>query len=92
MTKITKTNTAARAKASAVPKAVSAIKQPTRLAQLEQLLVRPEGASIAEMSEATGWQSHSIRGAMAGGLKRKGLVITSVKVDDTRRYHGARPA
>lgn len=61
-------------------------KQPTRLEQLEQLLMRTKGASIQEMTDATGWQSHSIRGAMAGALKKRGHVITSDKVDGIRRY------
>ena len=61
-------------------------KQPTRLEQLENLLKRPKGASIAEMTKATGWQSHSIRGAMAGALKKRGHIITSDKERGTRRY------
>jgi hypothetical protein len=61
-------------------------KQPTRLDQLEQLLKRPKGASIDQMCKATGWQSHSIRGAMAGALKKRGHAITSEKVEGMRRY------
>ena len=36
---------------------------------------RPEGASLAELVAATGWQAHSVRGALAGSLKRKGHAI-----------------
>lgn len=61
-------------------------KKPTRLDQLEQLLTRPKGASIDEMCKVTGWQSHSIRGAMAGALKKRGHAITSGKVEGARRY------
>jgi len=77
------------------PKAATtqpATKAPSRLDQLENLLVRDGGASIAEMVEATGWQQHSIRGAMAGALKKRGLAVTSEKTDGVRRYHGDRPA
>lgn len=35
------------------------------------LMRRPEGATVAQMGEATGWQPHSVRGALAGSLKRK---------------------
>jgi hypothetical protein len=63
-----------------------AIKSPSRLDQLQALLTRSEGASIAEMVEATGWQQHSVRGAMAGALKKRGLAVTSVKTDGVRRY------
>lgn len=53
------------------------------------LLKRKQGVSISEMMEATGWQSHSIRGFMAGSLKKKiGHSPTSTKNDTgERRYH-----
>lgn len=60
--------------------------KPTKLDQLEKMLLRKNGASIAEMMKATGWQSHSVRGAMAGALKKRGLAITSEKTDGVRRY------
>lgn len=44
------------------------------------MLRRPEGASIAQICEATGWQAHTVRGTFAGSLKKKlGLEITSTK-------------
>ncbi len=67
-------------------------KAPPRLNQLQQLLLRESGASIAELVEATGWQQHSVRGAMAGALKKRGLAITSDKVDGVRRYRASQPA
>ncbi len=55
-----------------------------------QLLTRPEGASIAAMSEATGWLPHSVRGFMAGTLKKKlGTTVTSEKVDGVRIYRAS---
>ena len=60
--------------------------QDTKLARLLDLLRRPEGTTLAEMRAATGWQVHSVRGAMAGALKRKGHVISSEKLGDARRY------
>ena len=57
-----------------------AIRAGTKQAQIIALLQRPEGASIAEIVEATGWLAHSARGLISGGLKKKlGLQITSVK-------------
>ncbi len=38
------------------------------------LLRRPEGATIAQIIDATGWQSHTVRGFLAG-LKRKGITV-----------------
>ena len=67
-------------------------KAPSKLDQVEGLLRRENGASIAEMVEATGWQQHSVRGAMAGALKKRGLTIRSEKIDGVRRYRAERPA
>ena len=58
----------------------------SKLEQIVALLSRPEGASLAELVAATGWQAHSVRGALAGSLKRKGHAILSEKVDGERRY------
>ena len=63
---------------------------PTKLATLEQLLMLPNGATLTDMIPATGWQQHSVRGAMAGALKKRGLTITSDKTDGVRRYHASR--
>ncbi|MEQ9260585.1 MAG: DUF3489 domain-containing protein [Roseovarius sp.] len=52
------------------------------------LLRRPEGAGIEEITVATGWQSHTVRGAMSGALKKKlGLEITSKKVEGLGRVY-----
>ncbi|WP_439573829.1 DUF3489 domain-containing protein [Phreatobacter sp.] len=59
---------------------------PSRLATIISHLQSPTGASIAELCTATGWQAHSIRGAIAGALKRKGHVVTSSIEDGVRRY------
>lgn len=49
-------------------------------------LRRPSGATLAELTKATGWQPHSVRGAMAGALRKKGFTVVSEKTDDVRRY------
>jgi hypothetical protein len=51
------------------------------------LLRRQQGATINELSAATGWQKHSVRGALAGSLKRKhGLAIVSTPAEGGRVY------
>ena len=52
------------------------------------LLSRPNGAGIEELQEATGWQAHSVRGFLAGTVKKKlGLALGSDKPEDgPRRY------
>ncbi len=52
----------------------------TKQSGMIEMLRRPQGATLGEIVEATGWQSHTVRGAMAGALKKKlGLTITSEK-------------
>ena len=58
-----------------------------KLGILVTMLRRPDGARIAEMQAATGWQAHSIRGAMSGTIKKKlGLDITSSAGEGGRTY------
>lgn len=54
-----------------------------------EMLKRPQGATVAQISETTGWQHHTIRGTFAGAFKKKlGLTITSVKPQGGERiYH-----
>ena len=46
-------------------------KSASKLDQIENLLTRENGATIAEMKEATGWQQHSVRGFLAGVVRRR---------------------
>ena len=55
-----------------------------------EMLKRPEGATIAQISEATGWQAHTVRGTFAGALKKKlGLNIVSEKIEGPAGTPGA---
>ena len=80
---VVKTVVAIREHAAKTP----AAKPPTRRAGTKQaqiiaLLERPEGATIAEIVAATGWQAHSARGVISGALKKKlSLPITVQKVE-----------
>lgn len=65
---------------------------PSKLDALVSLLQRPGGASLAEMVSATGWQVHSVRGALAGVLRKRGHQISSQKIDTERRYSIGTPA
>ena len=53
------------------------------------MLRRKEGATIAQIVAATGWQPHTVGGALAGALKKKlGLTVISEKVEGGERvYH-----
>jgi hypothetical protein len=82
----------ADAPAPAPALAAAASRNPSKLDQVASLLSAPEGATIAEIMACTGWQQHSVRGAMAGALKKRGLIITSQKIDGVRRYRAERSA
>ena len=50
----------------------------SKLEAVVNLLRRPEGATVDDIMAATGWQAHSVRGAISGSVKRKqGLRVTS---------------
>ena len=48
----------------------------TKQQQVLDLLRRPEGATVAQVAEATGWQPHTVRGFFAGLKKRQGIAVT----------------
>lgn len=60
----------------------------SKSAAIVELLKRDSGATIAELTTATDWQAHSVRGFVSGTLKKKhGLAVIIVKGDDgERRY------
>jgi hypothetical protein len=81
---------------SALPPAPEVRLPKGKLGAMTALLQRPEGASVEDMMAVTGWQAHSVRGAMSGELKKKlGLIIESEKAAAGRVYRvtegGARP-
>ncbi len=71
----------------AQPKA-PVVRAESKQARLIKMLKRPDGATIDEVVKALKWQSHTVRGAMAGALKKKlGLKITSDKTEDRGRVY-----
>ena len=70
-------------------KADPASKQSRVIAMLQS----PRGATIATIEKATGWQQHSVRGFLAGVVrKRLKLKLSSKKVDGDRVYRIAGPS
>ena len=80
-----KASTAAKLKMTKKPgsKDAAQSKQDNVLA----LLRRPEGASLDALVKATGWQQHSVRGFLAGTVRKKlKLPLVSEKIDGIRTY------
>ena len=84
-------------KANAAPKteasgegeqAAPRTRENSKQAQVIAMLKRPEGATIAQICEATSWQAHTVRGTFAGAFKKKlGLTVTSDKAEGGVRVY-----
>lgn len=62
-------------------------KVPSKIDQVLALLRREEGATTKALMEATGWQAHSVRGIIAGAIKKKlGLSVVSEAGESGRTY------
>ena len=59
----------------------------TKLGRLEAMLRKPEGATVEQLSKALDWQTHSVRGAIAGSLKKKGISVTSDQLESGPRVY-----
>jgi Protein of unknown function (DUF3489) len=89
--------TKAARKAKAAPKtdatgdgeqAAPRTRENTKQAQVIAMLKQPDGATIQQICEATGWQAHTVRGTFAGAFKKKlGLTVTSDKADGGVRVY-----
>ena len=69
-------------------KSVPTQREGSKQAALIAMLRAPGGASMDEIIAATGWQAHTVRGAMAGALKKKlGLEVFSQKIEGRGRVY-----
>ncbi|MBP6013485.1 MAG: DUF3489 domain-containing protein [Alphaproteobacteria bacterium] len=59
----------------------------SKIARVVEMLRKPGGASIKAIMDATDWQAHSVRGAIAGAIKKKmGLRVVAETRGDERVY------
>lgn len=59
----------------------------SKIAKVVEMLRKPGGATIKAIMAATDWQAHSVRGAIAGAIKKKmGLKVLAETRDDERVY------
>ena len=62
------------ARAARDPDAPRKPREGTKREKVLAMLRRPEGATVAQIAEATGWAAHTVRGFFAG-LKKKGIAV-----------------
>ena len=68
-------------------------KRPSKQDAVIAMLRRPEGSTVDEVANATGWQRHTVRGVFSGTLKKKlGLTIASANEERGRVYRVNGPA
>ncbi|SDE44797.1 DUF3489 domain-containing protein [Belnapia rosea] len=51
----------------------------TKQQQVLAMLRRPEGATVAQIAEVTGWQAHTVRGFFAGLKRRQGIAVEAAE-------------
>jgi len=78
--------TATKAPKAAKPKA-DGPREGTKTAQVVAMLQRKNGATLAEIMEKMGWQKHTVRGFMAGAMKKAGYTVESFKSDKGDRTY-----
>jgi hypothetical protein len=91
------TKTAAKRKPAAAKrsqKAKTARKAPataprpdSKTAQVIAMLRRKNGAKLSEIMEKMGWQKHTVRGFMAGAMKKAGFTVESFKPEGGERSY-----
>lgn len=76
---------------SSAPAAADKPSPKGKLGALVALMLKPEGATLQALQDATGWQAHSVRGAIAGSIKKKlGFTVVSEKGESGRIYRIAK--
>ncbi|WP_051213227.1 DUF3489 domain-containing protein [Rubritepida flocculans] len=69
-------------KPARMPRDADAPRRPREGTKQEQVLAmlrRPEGATVAQIAEATGWAPHTVRGFFAGLKKRQGIAVEALE-------------
>jgi hypothetical protein len=72
---------------SKIPSAEPLVRPGSKLARVLTLMQRQKGATVEELATATGWQQHTVRGAIAGAVKKKLRLKVKVLMEGDRRAY-----
>ena len=78
---------APKAKKAAKAQETEGPREGTKTAQVVAMLQRKNGATLAEIMEKMGWQKHTVRGFMAGAMKKAGFTVESFKSEKGERTY-----
>jgi hypothetical protein len=91
--KAQKTSTKAKGKGgakvatAAKPEKTVGAREGSKTAQVVEMLKRKNGATLEEVMEKMGWQKHTVRGFMAGAMKKAGYEVESFKSEKGERTY-----
>lgn len=72
-------------------KSDGAPREGSKTAQVVAMLQRKDGATITEIMDKMGWQKHTVRGFMAGAMKKAGYTVESFKPEGGERSYRINP-
>jgi hypothetical protein len=75
------------AKGAKPAKAESVFREGSKTAQVVAMLQRRNGATLPEIMEKMGWQKHTVRGFIAGAMKKVGYTVESFKPEGGERTY-----
>ena len=85
--KTTAPNSAPKGKKVVKAKDAAAPREGSKTAQVVAMLQRKGGATLAEVMKKMGWQKHTVRGFMAGAMKKAGYQVESFKPEGGERTY-----
>jgi len=85
--KATATKAAPKAKKGAKANESSGPREGSKMAEVITLMQRKGGATISEIMKAMSWQRHTVRGFVAGALKKAGYAVESFKLEGGERSY-----
>jgi hypothetical protein len=85
--KAAKNTPQSKAKKAATAETYGGPREGSKTAQVIAMLQRKNGASLAEIMQKMGWQKHTVRGFMAGAMKKAGYTVESFRSDKGERTY-----